>query len=172
MRLDPQGAAAVLVCAALSSCIPGLVRAEAGSSAPGGVGLALAKSHARQEPGLIGSCWTLEPNAAHPEGPGQWREERERGGCGTAPHAGNREGLTPGTARIPVRPIIRSGDRLTIEDDSDRVETRLQGVALGSAAPGEIFPVRLPTTQSEMRAIALSSGRARLVNRTGAGYVW
>jgi flagella basal body P-ring formation protein FlgA len=54
---------------------------------------------------------------------------------------------------------------MVIEESSDLVETRLQAVALGRAAPGEFLEVRLRMTGKVLRAVALAPGLAEFAHR-------
>ena len=60
-------------------------------------------------------------------------------------------------------PLIRSGDRLVIEENSAVVEARLEAVALGPAAVGAEFKARLAIGGRVVRAVALGPGRASFV---------
>ncbi len=60
-------------------------------------------------------------------------------------------------------PLIRSGDRLVIEENSAVVEARLEAVALGPAAVGAEFIARLAIGGRVVRAVALGPGRASFV---------
>jgi hypothetical protein len=62
----------------------------------------------------------------------------------------------------PVRPMIRAGDHVRVEEHSAVVDARLEAVALGSASAGSVFNVRLAIGGKVMRAIADGPGRATL----------
>jgi len=56
--------------------------------------------------------------------------------------------------------VIRAGDRLTVEQSNEKVELRLEGVALSPAAAGEPLSVRLAINGKVVRAVAVSRDRA------------
>jgi len=62
---------------------------------------------------------------------------------------------------LPV-PVLRAGERLMVEEHTPIVEAHLEAVALGSAAVGEEFDVRLRVGGKVLRAVALGPGRAEL----------
>jgi hypothetical protein len=108
-----------------------------------------------KDPALIASCWLLERDPTHPEGPPRWRQVPSREPGDSIPLNRPVTGIV--TDRAPA--VIRSGDQLTIEEDSKLVEARLQAVALESAGPGEILAVRLRSTGKIIRAVAVAPGR-------------
>jgi flagella basal body P-ring formation protein FlgA len=63
--------------------------------------------------------------------------------------------------------VIRAGDRLIVEENTAVVEARLEAVALGAAAPGSTFNVRLRIGGRVLRAVALGPGRAALAPVNG-----
>jgi flagella basal body P-ring formation protein FlgA len=63
--------------------------------------------------------------------------------------------------------VIRSGDRLIVEEHTDVVDARLVGRALNSVALGSVFNVRLAIGGKVVRAVALGPGRAALKQETG-----
>jgi hypothetical protein len=65
-------------------------------------------------------------------------------------------------------PVIRSGDRLVIEESSALVEARLEAVALNAAAQGAEFNARLAIGGKVARAMALAPGRAAFATGEGA----
>jgi hypothetical protein len=108
----------------------------------------------------LGNRWLLCRDPEHPGGPGRllliasnWREGVS-GGIGR---------LTPGMPAVPpatARPVIRSGDRLVIEEDSAVARARLAAVALESAVAGSGFHARLEIGGKVVRAVAVSAGTA------------
>jgi hypothetical protein len=64
-------------------------------------------------------------------------------------------------------PVIHSGDRLIVEEDTRRVQMRLEAVALGQAASGASLNVRLAFRGNVVRAIALGPGRAAFAQGAG-----
>ncbi|HEY6487926.1 MAG TPA: hypothetical protein VIY99_02300 [Terracidiphilus sp.] len=64
---------------------------------------------------------------------------------------------------VPPAPrIIRGGDRVLVEQDSAAIHARLDAVALGPAAAGEVLTVRLATTGKALRVQAVAPGRVTL----------
>lgn len=59
-------------------------------------------------------------------------------------------------------PVIRRGDPVTIEAGSDGFSITREGVAVGDAAPGARFMVRVDGTPRPVQAVAVDSGRATL----------
>lgn len=96
-----------------------------------------------------GQHWVLMRDPAHPGGPGALMPE------GAVSGGGLLEGAT-----VHLRPVIRAGDRLTVEESNARAELRLEGIALSSAAPGAQLRVRLVLSGKVVEAVALGSGRA------------
>jgi hypothetical protein len=64
-------------------------------------------------------------------------------------------------------PVIRSGDRLILEEDSAVAEVRLEAVALGSAVEGEEFRARVVIGGKILRAVAIAPGRAAFAATEG-----
>jgi flagella basal body P-ring formation protein FlgA len=64
-------------------------------------------------------------------------------------------------------PVIRSGDRVLVEENTPVVEARLEAVALAPAQPGSVFNVRLTVGGRVVRAVAVSPGRAVFQGDTG-----
>jgi hypothetical protein len=65
--------------------------------------------------------------------------------------------------------VIRTGDALIVEQHSPIIDARLQAMALGSAAPGNVFPARLTIGGKVVRALAIAAGRAVFVPESEAG---
>jgi len=97
-----------------------------------------------------GDRWLLLRDSSHPGGPGRMvlvanvRNE-------TRPNE-----LEAGA----LRPVIRAGDRLIVEEDTAVVAARLEAVALGPAVIGSPFEARLKIGGRVVRALALAPGRA------------
>ena len=58
--------------------------------------------------------------------------------------------------------VIRRGDPVTIEAGSDGFSITREGVAIGDAAPGARFMVRVDGTPRPVQAVAVEAGRATL----------
>lgn len=86
-----------------------------------------------------GLRWVLVRNPAHPGGPAR---------------------MVLVAARTGRDVVIRAGDRVLVEEHTDRVDLRLEGTALGPAAAGESFLVRLKAGGAALRAVAVAHGRA------------
>jgi hypothetical protein len=59
--------------------------------------------------------------------------------------------------------VTHAGDTVIVEEHTAVVDSRLEAVALGSAARGGEFQARLKIGGAVIRAIALDAGRASLV---------
>jgi hypothetical protein len=116
---------------------------------------------------VASSCWLLERDPIHPEGPGRWLQVPIRETGDAIPFDGDSADLALGVVADHARPIIRGGDQLMIEENSKLVDARLQAVALQSASTGEIFAVRLRSTGKLVRAVAMAPGRAEFAQGTG-----
>ena len=64
------------------------------------------------------------------------------------------------TLPAAARPVVHSGDRMVIEEDSAVAHARLAAVALESAVAGAAFRARLEIGGQVVRAVAVSAGRA------------
>ena len=65
-------------------------------------------------------------------------------------------------APVKAEPVIRRGDPVTIEAGSNGFSITREGVAIGDAAPGGRFTVRVEGAAAPVQAIAISTGRATL----------
>ena len=112
-----------------------------------------------------GTRWLLLRDASDRGGPGRMVLIQSANGESKvkAAHA-----AAPGALVIPKRPVIRAGDLLVIEENTSRVEARLEAVALGPASPGNVFEVRLQIGGKIERAVALAPGRATFAGQIGA----
>jgi hypothetical protein len=64
-------------------------------------------------------------------------------------------------------PVIRTGDRLIVEEHTARVDAVLEARALNPAMSGAALDVRLTIGGNVVRAIAMGPGRATLQPKTG-----
>lgn len=64
------------------------------------------------------------------------------------------------TAR--VEPVIRRGDPVTVEAGTAGFSIMRDGIAMGDAAPGARFMVKVDTAKPPIQAVALETGRATL----------
>ena len=115
-----------------------------------------------------GDRWLLERDPRHPGGPGRMvlvgHEKTVRGSLET----GN-EAWDNGSDRAPAlqAPIIRAGDRVTLEEHLALVDASLEAIALGPARQGSELRVRLSIGGRVVRALAFAAGRATLVPDAG-----
>lgn len=65
---------------------------------------------------------------------------------------------------VPVKaePVIKRGDPVTIAAGSNGFSITREGVALGDAAPGARFMVKVEDAKTPVQAVAVESGRATL----------
>lgn len=99
--------------------------------------------------GATGDRWLLLRDAAHPGGPGRMvRVGRERAASDSPPS--------------PLRPVVRAGDAIVVEEHTDVVDARLEATALTSAPVGWEFKARLKIGGKVVKAIALAPGKAAL----------
>ena len=72
--------------------------------------------------------------------------------------------LQPAAVARPVRvdPVIHRGDPVVIETAATGFAISREGIALGDAAPGARFQVRVEESRLPVQAIAVANGRATL----------
>jgi len=66
---------------------------------------------------------------------------------------------------VPVAkaaPVIKRGDPIVIEAGTEGFSISREGVAMGDAAPGGRFMVKVDDTRTPVQAIAVDAGRATL----------
>lgn len=102
----------------------------------------------------VGAHWKLVSDPVHPEQPGKLVLLNE----GSVGHQYLPQGAE--------KPIVRSGERVVVEQETQRLHSRLYAVALESAATGQRVRVRLVTGTSETRG---SQGRVITVIAKGPG---
>jgi|GEM_PF-2610953 len=110
-----------------------------------------------------GYHWLLLRDEAHPGGPGRLLLAANAGFQG--PHEQNPIGDAPNPPApilAPRRAVIRSGDRLIVEEHTAMVNARLEAVALGTARAGERIRVRLKIGSKVLGAVVDGPGRATL----------
>jgi hypothetical protein len=109
--------------------------------------------------------WLLERDPARPGGPRRMvllsRQE------GSEPELAGIANRIAKINRSIQQPVIRSGDRLVVEENSAVAEARLEAVALGSAVEGAEFRARLAIGGKILRAVALGPGRAAFAVSAG-----
>jgi len=107
-----------------------------------------------------GGHWVLARDLEHPQGPGRLFLLANLGDRAESSHLGGLSGVIPEFNPALLRPVIRTGDRVVVEENTPVAEARLEAVALGPAAKGSAFNVRLRIGGKVERAVALSPGRA------------
>jgi hypothetical protein len=120
-----------------------------------------------------GDRWllTLDPN--HPGGPGQLRLVAAAHGSSAErrePRPGELlqgEPLQAGPASEPAPPVIRSGDRVIVEQHTPVVDARLEAVAMSPAQVGSAFNARLTMSGGMVRVVAVAPGRAVIEEEKG-----
>jgi len=120
-----------------------------------------------------GMQWILERDLSNQGGPGRMvlekDESRHRTTAAAEQNVGSldasRPRQQPSIASAPI--VIRAGDRLVLGEDTPHVETRLEAVALTSAAVGAEFTARLTFQGAIVRAVAFEPGRATLGRALG-----
>jgi hypothetical protein len=104
-----------------------------------------------------GDRWLLLRDTTHPGGPGRLVLLGSRGNEARHERPGGSE---TASAQMPLTPVIHAGERLIVEEDTAVVSSRLEAVALGPAAIGAAFEVRLRIGGKLLQAVALAPGRA------------
>lgn len=66
-------------------------------------------------------------------------------------------------AQMRIRPVIRAGDALLVEETSDVLDAHLEATALEPAFAGAVFRVRLQVNGKPVWARAIDSKHAALV---------
>jgi hypothetical protein len=114
-------------------------------------------------------CWQLERDPTRPGGPGRMVLLGLLEGS-----QGNSVSIVKANAKIDAKfnaniltPVIGSGDRVVLEENSAIVETRLEAFALSSARVGAELNVRLAIGGKILRAKAIGPGHAAFVVNTG-----
>lgn len=133
----------------------GLRVASAGGSASGRIVREIDDPH-------TGKRWLLLSDPANSGGPGRLvvapRGADRASGSTTSPAA-----RQLGRALASLRPIIRAGDRIVVEEHSAIVDARLAAVALGPAGEGSFLAARLAIGGRVVRVLAVAPGRAEIV---------
>jgi len=102
-----------------------------------------------------GDLWLLLRDRNRPGGPGRLVLARQRSDAQRAISGGPVQALSAG-----MRPVIHTGDALTVEEHTAVVDARLEAVALEPAAKGAHFKARLKMGGKVVRVVAVSPGRA------------
>ncbi|MGA2276850.1 MAG: hypothetical protein ABSG00_04535 [Terracidiphilus sp.] len=106
-----------------------------------------------------GARWLLVRNELAPGGPGRLVLSDAPGWqtAGKQKHPASR------VANGSGGPVIRSGDRLIVEEHTAIVDASLEAQALAPAEAGAVLNVRLTIGGRVLRAVAIGPGRARLL---------
>jgi hypothetical protein len=110
-----------------------------------------------------GDRWLLMRNDESPGGPGRLVLAADHRDASS----GGLEQSTKQIRETQPLPVIRAGDRLIVEEHTAIVDAVLEARALGPAALGSRFNVRLAIGGRVMRAVALGPGRAILQPEAG-----
>jgi hypothetical protein len=125
-----------------------------------------------------GERWLLVRDSQQPGGPGhllqagQMQADEARGGqvqlqtLQREPDGAARQ-TAAAPAELKFLPVIRTGDRLVVEEHTPVVDAVLEARALHPAAPGAVFEARLSIGGRVVRVVALGPGRAELEAETG-----
>ena len=109
----------------------------------------------RIEDPSTGDLWLLLRDPGRPAGPGRLVLARQGMSSQRTTSRFRVRTLSAG-----MRPVIHTGDALTVEQHTAVVDARLEAVALEPAAQGAHFRARLKIGGKEVRVVAISPGRA------------
>ena len=109
-----------------------------------------------------GVRWLLMRNQEHPAGPGRLIQVKPVASSSGKP------GSLAAEVPAPALPVIHAGDTVTVEEKTAVVDAHLEAVALGPAAKGSSFEVRLKIGGKVLRAVALGPGQAAIQGETEA----
>lgn len=104
-----------------------------------------------------GDRWLLVRNSDKPGAPGRLILASAPAGSPAVPGK---------DAPPPPLPVIHTGDRLIVEENTSLVQARLEAVALGPALIGSPLKVRLLLGGAVVRAVALGQGHAAFAVET------
>jgi hypothetical protein len=109
-----------------------------------------------------GDRWLLTRNHEFPGGPGRLvRVAAYSGAAGDSRPSGAPRQIAEQTG-VAALPVIRTGDRLIVEEHTAVVDAALEARALRPAALGAVFEARLAMGGRVVRVVALGPGRAAL----------
>jgi hypothetical protein len=112
-----------------------------------------------------GDRWLLERDAAHPQRPGRMTLMPSRGQTNDAQIS---SAASPkDTSGAAPALVIHGGDRVIVEEHTPVVDARLEAVAMGPAAVGAEFRVRLRIGGRAIAAVATSKGHALVASPIG-----
>ena len=113
-----------------------------------------------------GDRWLLMRDPSRPGGPGRMVLASIGGASKPAAADLKVKAVLQAEKHLPL-PVIHTGDRLIVEENTPVVEARLEAVALGSALPGLPLKVRLVIGGRIVRTLALAPGHAALAQESG-----
>lgn len=114
-----------------------------------------------KEGARVDFCWLLVRDAMHADRPGRWvQSQRAATGCPASPGT---QGEELSTAQIHMRPMLRAGDVLLVEEISDVLNAHLEATVLEPAFAGAVFRVRLQANGKPVWARAIDSKHAALI---------
>ena len=102
-----------------------------------------------------GDLWLLVRDPNRPAGPGRLVLDRQQMKTPRAIPSGPVQPLS-----AVVRPVIHTGDALTVEEHTGVVDARLEAVALEPAVKGAHLKARLKIGGKVVRVVAVSPGHA------------
>ena len=108
----------------------------------------------------LGNRWLLCRASEHPGGPGRLVLIASNRRKGISSMTSQAAFVLPAALPAAARPVIRSGERLVIEEDGAMVSARLTAFALESVLAGSAFYARLEIGGQVVRAVAVSAGKA------------
>jgi hypothetical protein len=114
-----------------------------------------------------GDRWLLERDSQHPGGPGRMVLAAQGKALPPPARASIEDAGKRFETNTPVA-LIRSGDRLIVEEHTRLVDAVLEAIALVPAREGEALRVRLSIGGRVMNAVAIAPGRALLSSDSGA----
>ena len=109
-----------------------------------------------------GARWLLRRDPSHPGGPGRLLLAEGIRNPDRQLNLARKDGTGVKPSFVELRPVLRAGDRIIVEENSPVVESRLEAVALSPAVIGSALNVRLSIGGKVVRAVALGPGRAML----------
>ena len=114
--------------------------------------------------------WMLLKDLRHPTAPAMLVPVPNSSAC--IVHDGEDRGAVESIFfRPPAVPVIRGGEKLIVEEHSSAADAQLEGTALGPAAMGEAFRVRLKKSGKILSVVADGPGRATmLAGRSEVGW--
>jgi hypothetical protein len=107
------------------------------------------------EDSSTGDLWLLVRDQSRSAGPGRLVLTRQGTKTQRALSGGPTQPLS-----AAARPVIRTGDALTVEEHTAVVDARLEAVALEPAVKGALLKARLKIGGKVVRVVAISPGRA------------